>query len=104
MPANHRPVGQDDVQPEHRITHRAVADGAKATGVGGHHAADGGRIACGQIHAEQQAVRARRPVHCGQTRPGACPDATRCDIHGADVGEPLGGQQHVVVFGHGSGH
>ena len=43
-------------------------------------------------------------LHRGQRDPGADLDAALDGVDVAEVAQPLGGQQHVVVLGNGAGH
>ena len=102
VPVHHRPVGQRDVQAEDLLAHVPVPNGAQPARVRRRHPAHGRRIARGQVDPEHQTRGGCRALHLGQRRAGAHMDPPLDDVDLTDVAQPLGRQQHIVVFGHGA--
>ncbi len=101
---NHRPVGQCDVESEDLLAHVPVAHRAQPARVGGRHAADGRAVTGGEVDAEDEAGVGGGLLHRRRGGSGPHPDPAFDGVDGADLGESLGGQQHVVVFGDGARH
>jgi hypothetical protein len=101
---HHRTVGQCDVESEHLLAHVPVAHRAQPACIRRRHAADRRAVAGGEIDAEHQACLDSGLLH--RCRGGSCsdPHASFDDVDGAELGQPFGGQQHVIVFGHGPRH
>ncbi len=104
VPAQQRPVGQRHLQANDLLAHVAVPDRAQAAGVRRRHPPDGRRVPGGQVHAEHQGRGARGALHRRQRGTGADPDAALDAVDLIEGVQTLGGQQHVVVLGHGAGH
>ena len=101
---HHRSVGQGDVEPEDLFAHVPVPHGPQPACIGRGHAADGGAVAGGEVDTEHQARVGGGPLHRCGGGPGSHPNASFDGVDGTDLGEAFGGQQHVVVFGHGARH
>ncbi len=59
------------LHPDHLFAGPSVAQEVHPAGVGGHRAADGGRVAGGEIDGVAQARGRRRVLYCGHRGPGA---------------------------------
>jgi hypothetical protein len=101
VPVHHRPVGQRHVQAEDLLAHVPVPNTAQPAGVRRRHPTHSGRITRGQVDPEHQTRGGCRSLHLGQCRAGSDVDAPLDGIDLTDVAQPLGRQQHIVMFGHG---
>ena len=100
----HRSVRKCDLKAEYLFAHGAVANRAESTGIGGDHPADGGRVAGGEVHADEQSGRRCGALRVRQCDAGTHPDPPCGRVDVADAVQSFGGQQDVVVLGNRAGH
>ena len=101
---DHRPGAEDGLHSQQLGPGVAVPEDVDAAGVSGHGAADGGRLAAGQVHPVGPAGGIGGGLQIGQGDAGPGGDLTGRLVHRPEVIEPPEAEHHLAVEGNTATH
>ena len=100
QPRQHGAVGEDRLEAADLAAHRSVAEDVHPAGVRRDHAADRGRVARAEVHADLPARAASRRLRRGQRHAGADGHLAGVRVHPLDVVEPPQAEHHLAAARH----